>query len=206
MVKPPTEPRRRALLWIVGGIAAVTLIVTVVLSATGGDAGPQFGDPVVAGAPLPPLQDAGDAALGSTIPEVTGADFDGNPVAITLDGRPKILIFLAHWCSHCQAEVPVLQSLVDEGRLPDGIDLIGVATSTAETRPNFPPSAWLDREGWSSPTIVDDADYSVARAYGLSAFPFWVFVDADGTVLGRVTGEIPGDAVVDIANGILEGS
>ena len=30
----------------------------------------------------------------------------------------------------------------------------------------------------------------MATAYGLSAFPFWTFVNADGTVLGRFAGEL----------------
>jgi hypothetical protein len=31
------------------------------------------------------------------LPEITGIDFDGNTVSITDDGRPKLLLNLAHW-------------------------------------------------------------------------------------------------------------
>ena len=52
----------------------------------------------VSGTPLPLMPELGaDAALGLTIPEVTGQSFDGTPVEIKNDGRPKIILFLAHW-------------------------------------------------------------------------------------------------------------
>lgn len=52
----------------------------------------------VSGTPLPGMPEQGaDAALGLTIPEVTGQSFDGTPVEIKNDGRPKIILFLAHW-------------------------------------------------------------------------------------------------------------
>ena len=52
----------------------------------------------VSGTPLPLLPEQGaDTALGLTIPEVTGQSFDGTPVEIKNDGRPKIILFLAHW-------------------------------------------------------------------------------------------------------------
>ena len=35
-------------------------------------------------------------------------DFEGDAVAITNDGRPKIILLFAHWCPHCQNEVPVV--------------------------------------------------------------------------------------------------
>ena len=49
---------------------------------------------------------------------------------------------------------------------------------------------WLAREGWTAP-VITDPDGSVASAYGLTAFPFFVFVNADGTVAARATGELP---------------
>ena len=63
------------------------------------------------------------------------------------------------------------------------------ARRCAPSRPNFPPDAWLDREGWTLPVIVDTDD-SIAATYGLTAYPFWVFVGADGTVIRRAAGEM----------------
>jgi thiol-disulfide isomerase/thioredoxin len=148
-------------------------------------------EPTVDGTPLPPFQQtAGDPAIGQPIPTVSGADFAGQPVSIELDGRPKVLLFLAHWCSHCQAEVPIVQDWMDNGQAPTDVDLVSVATAIDPTLPNYPPEAWLADEHWTVPVIVDPTG-TVATAYGLSAFPYWVFVGADGAVTGRLTGELP---------------
>jgi thiol-disulfide isomerase/thioredoxin len=133
-----------------------------------------------------------DAAVGRPIPEVDGRSFDGTPVRIAADGRPKLIVFLAHWCPHCQREVPVVQAWLDANGMPAGVELISVATAIDPNRPNYPPDAWLAREHWEVPVIVD-ADNQIATRYGLTAFPFWVAVAADGTVAQRLTGELTPD-------------
>ncbi|MGK2852440.1 MAG: TlpA family protein disulfide reductase [Candidatus Limnocylindrales bacterium] len=159
-------------------------------SAVASDSTAPGTDPVISGAALPVYGDpAADPAVGQAIPTVTAA---GGSIA--LDGRAKILVFLAHWCSHCQAEVPVVQAWLDAGGLPEDVDLVSVSTAIDPNRPNYPPEAWLAREGWTSPVIVDPAN-TVADAFGLSAFPYFVFVHADGTVGARATGEL---AIADL--------
>jgi hypothetical protein len=52
----------------------------------------------VTGTALPLFPDAGaDPAVGMAMPELEGASFDGSAVSITNDGRPKVILFLAHW-------------------------------------------------------------------------------------------------------------
>lgn len=183
---------------VIFALVAVALIAVVVLTFASDESG-EFGSPTVTGQPLLLLPDGvQDPAIGTPAPEVTGADFDGTPVEITNDGNAKIIIFVAHWCPHCQNEVPVVQAWLDGGPLPEGIDFYSVATSSSATRPNFPPSAWLKREGWTAPVIVDDEINTVGSSFGLTAFPFWVFVAPDGTVAARVTGEVTPD-VLDTA-------
>jgi thiol-disulfide isomerase/thioredoxin len=157
----------------------------------GTDAGSGSRDAVaVDGEALPALPGAGDdPAVGATLPTLTGTDLAGAPMAIGPDGRPTMIVFLAHWCPHCQAEVPVVQDWVDGGGLPAGVDLVSVSTAVDDRRPNYPPAEWLEREGWTAP-VLDDADGVAAEAAGLSAFPYFVFVDGDGTVVARTTGEL----------------
>ena len=149
------------------------------------------GAPVISGAQLPDFQNPnGYAAVGLAAPEVSGADFTGKQVRIAHDGRAKAIMFIAHWCPHCQAEVPLVEAWVKAGGVPAGVDLVSVATSIDPTRPNYPPDAWLQREGWTVPVIADPTN-SVASAYGLTAFPYWVFIGPDGTVKARTAGELP---------------
>ncbi len=161
--------------------------------------------PVITGAALPEFQyqlpDAPDTAVGMPAPEVRGADFAGKQVAIAKDGRPKVILFIAHWCPHCQREVPLIQAWVNAGGVPSGVDVISVATSIDPSRPNYPPDAWLAREGWTVPVIADPTN-SVAGAYGLPAFPYWVFVGPDGNVRARAVGELTTDNLKTVIDGL----
>lgn len=144
------------------------------------------------GEPLPPLPEAGaDPAVGQPLPTLRGVNFEGEPSVIDpSDGKAKIVLALAHWCPHCQAEVPSLVSWLDQNPLPEDVELVAVATAIDPARPNYPPSAWLAREDWPGRVLVDDADSSALAALGLNSFPGWVLVDANGEVIRRLTGKL----------------
>jgi thiol-disulfide isomerase/thioredoxin len=164
-----------------------------VSTASGGTAKPTKFEqaPVqIEGAALPKFVDSvGDPAVGQTIPTLTGKSvFDGSPVVVRPTGKPQAIVFLAHWCPHCQREVPTLVKLAKAGKL-DGIDVTAVATATSPDAPNYPPSAWLKGQSWPYPVMADSTSYQAGTAFGLSAYPMFVLVDANGTVAGRSTGE-----------------
>ena len=183
----------KTILWIVGGVVGLGLVVLLAFSIVNEeerDASIGFGDPVVSGAPLPLLGDQGDVAIGVSAPTVSGADWNGVAHSIEPDGRPKILLFLAQWCPHCQAEVPVVQAWLDAGNLPPQVDLYGVTTATSSVRPNWPPQDWLEAEGWSAPTIMDDEIGSISVAFGMRGTPFYAVLDGNNVNLQRVSGAI----------------
>jgi thiol-disulfide isomerase/thioredoxin len=130
---------------------------------------------------------------------VKGQAFDGSPVDIRNDGRPKLVLFVAHWCPHCQREVPLLTDYLKSHPLAKGVDLYTVATATNPQRPNYPPSTWLAKVGWKAPTMADSNDAKAADAFGLSAFPYFVAVDGSGKVVARTTGEITTDEFTNLA-------
>jgi hypothetical protein len=170
------------------GVGAVLLIVAITL--TFNTSSGEFGEPTAAGTALPPFEGnpQEDAAIGLSLPTVSGADFDGNPVTIAPTGTPKAILMASHWCDVCRQEIPDVQAWVNQGGLPDGIELVTVVTLTNSARPNYPPSEWLEREGWTAPVIVDDADGTVAAAFGLTGVPAWVFTDGSGNVVLRSSG------------------
>ncbi|MFP5342843.1 MAG: TlpA family protein disulfide reductase [Candidatus Limnocylindria bacterium] len=200
--------------WLLPALAVVAVVaiggVAVVLGGAGGDTSPlpsgsagassgPVAAPTITGSSLPRFEDpTGDPAVGQVAPTVVGSSFDGSPVTIGGTGRPAMIVFLAHWCNHCQAEVPVVQAWLDRGSLPDGVDLVSVSTSTDPSAPNYPPDEWLAREGWTPPVAVDPTG-SIAQAFGLSAFPYFVFVDADGLVVGRQVGELALEVLDQVA-------
>ncbi len=93
---PPPKKRKFPVLPVVIGLVVVAAIVALLLA--GGSDTSQVADVTVSGVALARLpEQGGDPAVGQPAPEVTGISFDGTSVAIVNDGRPKALIFLAHW-------------------------------------------------------------------------------------------------------------
>jgi thiol-disulfide isomerase/thioredoxin len=165
----------------------------------------------VTGTDLPPLPDSGkDPAVGKTIPTVTGKNFSGKTATIKPTGKPMVIATIAHWCPHCQAEVPRLMDLRTSKKFPSNVDLAALVTATDETLVNYPPSAWLKREGWDAPVVLDDAQgqQSVGKgeeAYGVTGFPFLVWTDAQGKVVLRTAGEIPEDQLQSMLEQLSKG-
>ena len=159
-----------------------------------GDALPTF-DPDNTGniAPVGGLPDLG---AGLPAPPLSGLDFQGD--AVTIDpaaNGPYMIVFLAHWCPHCNAEVPRLLDWKGSGGVPAELNVIGVATAVSSSAPNFPPAQWFSDKGWSWPVMVDESlgdglAGKAASVYGASGWPYFVIVGADGLVKARASGEV----------------
>ncbi len=185
--------------WYIGAAIALVVVIAGAIAIAASSDDEQAPVPAgveqvrtirVDGTSLPRLAaDPADPAIGLVAPTLTGQSFDGTPVTTQSD-RPRLLVFLAHWCPHCQREVPLLVTWESEGGVPEGLDVIGVSTGVDSDAPNYPPSAWLEKEGFPWPVIADDADRTGAAAMGLPGFPYFVLLRADGTVALRTSGEI----------------
>lgn len=158
----------------------------------------QFGTPEITGDPLPPVGGTPDPAAGLPSPLIVGADYAGNRSSIGDTGTTQAVLFVAHWCGHCQTELPEIARWLDETGGVDGVDFALVTVAVDPNRPNFPPSEWIEREGWDEPILLDDEDSSIFRMFGGSAIPYWVFLNPDGTVATRVEGGIGGDELAAI--------
>ena len=144
---------------------------------------------------------ADDTAVGTPAPVLLGVDLDGVPLRI--DGAndgPTMVMFLAHWCPHCNDEIPVINEMRNDGRFPDELKIIAVSTSPAPDQPNFPPDEWLADRNWTYPAMLDGVDVDAgtfigAEAYGVSAFPFTTLIDGDGNVAARWSGGRSADEI-----------
>ena len=76
-------------------------------------------------------------------------DYAGNDVEVVPgEDGPLMLVFLAHWCPHCNAEIPVLQQWEAVGRDPRGPQHRRHQHRRAATdAPNYPPDEWLADDG-----------------------------------------------------------
>jgi cytochrome c biogenesis protein CcmG, thiol:disulfide interchange protein DsbE len=199
--------------FLVRALALLAVAAVVCLAAAPAGAGGELDEQrspkvTVTGTKLKASGDIGtpdDPAIGKVAPELTGLSLAGKATTFGDDGTPRILVFLSHSCPHCQAEVPRIVKLAKAGKL-DGVEIQTVATNTTKQLPNWPPSKWLKREGWPyKPVLADDDQLRAFFAYGGEAFPYFVFVGADGKVAGRVSGEIEPASLATAAENLVAG-
>ncbi len=158
----------------------------------------------IGGTPLAPLQTGvDDPAVGTPAPTISGYSFDGTPVVVDPSKGPVMLVFLAHWCPHCNREIPELNAWRDSGEVPADLQVVAVTTAVEPTRDNYPPSAWIEEMDWTWPVLADSETFDAAQAFGVSGFPFGVIIGTDGNVLLRWSGEMGQDGIASMVASAL---
>ena len=173
------------------------------VTVPGGVAAAEFQDVSVAGEQLALAPESGeDPAVGTAAPTLTGYDLAGRPVTIDpgSDGKATMVVFLAHWCPHCNYEIPVLNEWKAKGLMPPNLRVVGVTTASRQDQANWPPSKWLVAKKWTFDQFADSEKQEAAAAYGVGGYPFLVFIDAAGNVTSRASGEIPVEDITTAAN------
>ena len=184
-------PGRTILIALVG---AVALALVAALTLGGGDppgdlGGRETGPVAVFGDGLSAFAGAeGDVAVGRLAPDFDATTFNGDIVQVRPgNGTGYVIAFFAHWCSHCQAEVPKLIGWIDRDGIPSGVKVVAVSTAVYLDRGNL-PQVWFAAEGWPELVLRDSDESEVADAYGLRSFPYFVVVGTDGRVRARTSG------------------
>jgi thiol-disulfide isomerase/thioredoxin len=201
--------KNRTLLIVIGAIVVVLGLAGIAVALSGGDDGSDSATtapagsvpageveqnrPVTVTGDVVPALDAAvaaDPAIGTEFPTIAGQSFDGTPITVggATDG-PTMVVYLAHWCPHCNREVPELIKLNDSGGIPEELSVVGVSTAADSTAPNYPPSTWLADKGWPWKAMADDEASTAFVVSGGSGFPYLVILDADGKVVARDSGE-----------------
>lgn len=202
--KPRTQPRpkrtsnasnrrwwQHPITWV-ATLVLIAATVAWIAAATSGDneTTPQTAFAEALGGPLPPLASP-DPALGMDAPTISAQTLAGERVQFLHDDEiARLYGFFAHWCPVCQDELPEGTAWLEEHSIPAGVEVVAVSTAVDSTRGNYPPSGWFAREEWPATVLLDDDQSSLATGFGLTAFPYWVAVDADGTVVARVSGRL----------------
>jgi thiol-disulfide isomerase/thioredoxin len=194
--------KNRTLYIVIGVIVVVLGLAGIAVLVAGGDDGDSNSTSAaeveqnrtvsVSGEIVPTLDSAVavDPAVGTSFPTIDGQSFDGT--AVTLGGPtdgPTMQVYLAHWCPHCNAEIPELIELMESGGMPADLAVVGVSTGVDPTAPNYPPSEWLDDKGWPWAVMADDEASTAFVVGGGSGFPYLVILDADGNIVARDSGE-----------------
>ncbi len=213
------EGTSRLVLWIALAVATVGILVGVVL-LTGNSAGTatetttdvsilpveETGTPLVFGDPLPqmdPNDPENDPAVGMAAPLVEGVSFDRDAISIPIQNKITVLLFLAHWCPHCQDELDDMTTYLTTEKLSNEIAVLVVSTGVDETLANSPPSEWFATSGFPNPVVLDSDNMDIAAVYALPAFPFIVVIDTNGIVAARIVGGVPADVLFEYAETLV---
>jgi thiol-disulfide isomerase/thioredoxin len=109
-------------------------------------------------------------------------------------GHPLLVNFWATWCEPCRREIPLLQRL---RKSADSLEIVGIAVDTRTAVLPYARQMHIDY-----PVLIgEDEGMKAVDAFGMQAvFPFSVFCDRQGRIVGLKIGELhPEDAQLILA-------
>ena len=181
MTSWPTRRRRTSLLWGALIVAVAGLLLVLVLVPLGRTDTP-----------------AQSRLLNRPAPAIELLDLNGRRWSLA-DGRGRLVWvnFWATWCPPCRTEMPMMQRLADA--YGDRLLVLGVdfGEEPAAVR------QFVDRYGITYPILLDptlDTFYRWSPQFGL---PRHYFVDARGTVIREIAGELPPEPMVALLDELL---
>jgi len=127
----------------------------------------------------------GGIYIGGSAPDST------SPSSARSGGKLTLLDFWASWCGPCRDSLPDLKRF----QSAFGSDQVEVV-SISEDRDEHTWNNFVSQNGMTWEQRFD-AQGESARRYGVNAFPTYLLVDSNGTVLQRYQGEDPSQSLLD---------
>lgn len=174
LTSQPRRSRRKLLIWSVVSLINVGLLA-LLLTQLLTPAKVAVSDPLV-GHPAPNFS-------------VTMLEPQNNNSLLSLadlKGKAVVLNFWASWCAPCKEELPLLEQQWEQAQA-QGQDVVFLGLDFEEA--NSDAANFLQSYHVTYP-IGLDTDGSVASKYGINGLPQTVFINRQGTVVKRVTGEL----------------
>jgi len=184
----PKRSRGTGLRIAIGALVAVALaIVLIVVLTTNGDE-PKPSSVSVSGPARTAMLQTGDK-----IPNFSGPGLTGGRVGWTLaKGHPAVVEIWAPWCPHCRAELPIMGQVAP--RFP-GVKVVMIETAMGQ-EPGPSGEGFFAQHHLTFPSAVDDANGTLAKAFGIEGFPTVYFVGSDGRVVDSFSGEVPASTLI----------
>jgi len=124
-------------------------------------------------------------ANGVKAPEFELKTLDGKMVKLSdYKGKAVMINFWASWCGPCRAEMPTLQAVYKEFEA-EGFVILAVNLN----EPDLAVKSFQEKYGLTFPILMDKGD-RVSKLYDIVPLPTSYFVDKNGVVQGKWTGEI----------------
>jgi cytochrome c biogenesis protein CcmG, thiol:disulfide interchange protein DsbE len=146
---------------------------------------------------------ANDPAIGMVLGPLSVTSYpDGtSEIVDPSDGLPRVWLVWAHWCPHCQAELPALAEVYPQ-IADSSVGLVTISTNQDPSRGN-PQDEYLASSDFPFTVFIDSNDAAAAQM-GVASFPSWMITDGDGSVVSRWSGEIGADTMVQLFSDLEE--
>lgn len=123
-----------------------------------------------------------DGGTGKALPDAKLTDLrTEEPADWGAEGKPLVVNLWASWCTPCKKEMPAFEAVSQS--LGGKVAFVGV-TDTLDLDGSRKAA---DNAGVTYPLLVDD-DQRLQSDLGIAGLPATIFVDADGTIVGRHLG------------------
>src|SRR5438445_7976152 len=128
------------------------------------------------------------AANAASKADLNAKSLDGQKVHLKdLRGKLVVLNFWATWCGSCKEELPMLVKIAQASANPDLL-FIALSVDEAKTQGRIPDAA--KQFGITFPVWAGANGDDLYRLSKGEAVPATIFIDRDGTIEARVSGEI----------------
>lgn len=184
--------KRLALLAVVAlTVAGAWWAVSGLISNGNTPAGSQTAVQVQAASVMEPPRALGQEALnvgieeGDLAPDFEASNLEGERFLLSdYRGQAVLINFWAIWCTPCKAEMPAMQTVLDERR-GDGFAIVAVNMGdTRERAERFMEDLQVDFDEAMDPEL------GIAKRYRVVGLPTSVFVDRDGVLRRYYVGQM----------------
>jgi thiol-disulfide isomerase/thioredoxin len=130
---------------------------------------------------------ASDDGSGKALPDARLTDLRTEEAADWgAEGKPLVVNFWASWCTPCKKEMPAFEEVAQD--LDGKVVIVGV-TDTLDLDGSREAA---EKAGVTYPLLVDE-DQDLQSDLGIAGLPATIFVDEDGTIVGRHLGALTRD-------------
>jgi len=120
----------------------------------------------------------------------------GDTVSLSdLEGKPTYIKFWASWCSICLAGLEDIDNLSGQMNDFNVITIVSPDFNGEQSESDF--INWFNTLDYKNMTVLLDPDGTVAKAYGVRAYPTSSYLDASGNVLKTLPGHVDNEAIAE---------
>lgn len=172
--------------WVFTGVALVAVVLGIVFSTRFGQ------DPGLVASPL----------IGTPAPdlELPFLESDGTLDLGDLRGDITVVNFWASWCTGCRIEHEGLLQAAEAYRDFD-VRFVGILWQDRASR----GIRFLDELGRGEFLYVEDVGSRAGLEYGVLGLPETFFIDADGIIVGKISGPAPADLLAATVQRLILG-